>query len=132
MGGRSAETKFGQSGVEFYLKDSDNDVKVQICEGAGSVQAGGTEEEETQQQQKSEYHGGHDEDQGKGRKWCKNSWWVSELLAADCKERGVTQKWENTVQQWYTWLQDWEEKDGEKMKEKHQKLVSRMISRAEG
>ena len=35
MGGRSAETMFGQNGVEFYLKDSDNDVKVQIYEGEG-------------------------------------------------------------------------------------------------
>ena len=40
-------------------------------------------------------------------------------------------EWEDTLQGWYSWLQEMK-KDEEMKEEEHQKLVSRMIARAEG
>ena len=66
----------------------------------------------------------------KCRTYANNSGWVSELLAADCKERAwLHPEWEDNVQRWCSWLQDMNKNDEE---EEHQTLVSRMITGADG
>ena len=58
---------------------------------------------------------------------------VSELLSADCKKKWLHPEWEDTVQHWKTWLHDMKKKDEKKrQEEEHQKLVSRIITSAQG
>ena len=59
--------------------------------------------------------------------------WVSDLLVAHCNRAWLHPDWEDTLQQWYNWLNEKKKKDGGKRREEeHQKLVSRTISSAEG
>ena len=60
-------------------------------------------------------------------------WWVSELLAADCKKAWLHPGWEDTRLRWYNWLYDMKKKyEGKRMEAEHQKHVSRMIGSDEG
>ena len=34
------------------------------------------------------------------------SWWVSELLAANCEKAWLHSGWEDITQKWYDWLGD--------------------------
>ena len=47
----------------------------------------------------------------KGRMDANNSWWVSELLAGDCKKTWLHPEWEDTVQRWSNWLHEMKKKD---------------------
>ena len=67
----------------------------------------------------------------KGRVDANRSWWVSELLAADCKKAWLHPKWMETMQRWYNLQHEMKKKDMVKRKEEHQKLVSRMIASAD-
>ena len=40
----------------------------------------------------------------KDRMDANNSWWVSELLAADCEKAWLHAGWEDTMLKWYDWL----------------------------
>ena len=63
------------------------------------------------------------------------SWWVSELLAADCPKAWLHPGRKDTMLQCYNWLYEKKkkQKDEEKrMEVEHQKLVRRMIKCADG
>ena len=63
-------------------------------------------------------------------KWTRKtvSWWVSELLVADCLKARLRPEWADTMQEWYNWLHE-ETQDEKKRREKQRKkLVPRMIS----
>ena len=63
----------------------------------------------------------------------KKRWWVSELLAADFEKAWIHTRWEDTMQKWYTWLDEVKKKDEkEKMEELHQHKVAQIIKSAEG
>ena len=47
-------------------------------------------------------------------------------------KRWLHPEWEGTVQQWYNWLDEKKKDEGNRRAEERQKLVSRMISIAEG
>ena len=51
------------------------------------------------------------------------------MRAADCEKAWLHPEWKDIVQQWYHWLHKDEEKRRE---EEHQKLVSRILTSAEG
>ena len=40
-------------------------------------------------------------------------WWVAELLAADCEKAWLNPGEEETMQQWYAWLEKMEKEDKE-------------------
>ena len=43
-----------------------------------------------------------------------DSWWVSELLGADCKKKAwLHPEWEDTLQIWCSWSQEMKKKDEE-------------------
>ena len=68
-----------------------------------------------------------------GRMYLKNSWWASEMLAAECRKTWLHPAWEDTMQRWQNWLYEIKKKDEEKThEEEQQKLASRMIASAEG
>ena len=50
-----------------------------------------------------------------------NSWWVSELLAADCEKAWLHAGWEDTVQKWYDWLCGMKKQDEVKKLEESQR-----------
>ena len=54
-----------------------------------------------------------------GRVDANNSWWVCELLAADCKEKKtwLHPGWEDTMLRWFSWLYEVKKKDEEKRME---------------
>ena len=68
----------------------------------------------------------------KGRMDANNSWWVSDLMAADRKKTWLHPEWEDTVRRWHKWLYEMKKKYEEKRKVFHQQLVSRMIKSADG
>ena len=96
-------------------------------------EAGNTDEEERKQEQRMKT--GTDRTRkikAKGRMDANNGWWVSELLAADCKKAWLNPESENTMQHGYSWLHKTKKKGEEKRKEEeHQKWVSRMFVSAE-
>ena len=61
--------------------------------------------------------------EAKGRMDANSIWWVSDLLAADCKTAWLHPKWEDTMQ-WRNWLHVLKE-DDERREEEHPKLVGR-------
>ena len=93
------------------------------------------EEEETRQQQRMKAMTDMTRKISvKNRMDANNSWWVSELLAADCEEKAwLHPEWDDTMQRWICWLCEMKKKDEDNRKEEeHQQLASRMISSAEG
>ena len=51
-----------------------------------------------------------------------NSWWVSELLAADCEKAWLHAGLGDIMQKWYDWLPEVKKKgEVKKMEEEHQK-----------
>ena len=57
-----------------------------------------------------------------GRMDANSSWWVSELLAADCEKAWLHSGWEDTVQKWYELLYEVKRKDEvERMGQERQK-----------
>ena len=68
-----------------------------------------------------------------GRTDANNSWWVSDLCAADCEKAWLHAEWEDTVQKWHDWLQQMKKKDkGRKVEEEHRKYASQLIRSADG
>ena len=65
----------------------------------------------------------------KGRMHAQNSWWVSELLAVDCKKRGFTQIGRTPSS---NGTRGSMRRRRRRKKEEHQKLVSRLIASAAG
>ena len=61
-----------------------------------------------------------------------NSWWVSELLAADCKTAWLHPEWEGTMLRWYGWLPEIKKDEEKKMEVEQRTLVSRMIQSSDG
>ena len=60
-----------------------------------------------------------------GRMDARNSWWVSDFLAADCEKAWLPEGWEDTMQKWYDWLGEMKKKDErKKIEELHQQRVS--------
>ena len=47
----------------------------------------------------------------KGIMEANSSWWVSELLAADCGKACLHEGLEDTMQKWYDWLGEMQKKD---------------------
>ena len=41
----------------------------------------------------------------RGRMDAENRWWVTELLAAGCEKAWIHPGWEDTMQEWYEWLE---------------------------
>ena len=68
----------------------------------------------------------------KGRMEAENRWWVAELLAADCEKAWLQPEGEETLQKWFSWLENEKEDDKRKMEELHQQRVNQMIKSAEG
>ena len=93
-----------------------------------------TEEEEMKQQQRTVIMKDLTRKiRSTGRVDAKNRWWVSELLATDCENACVHTGWEDTMQEWYNWLEDMKKKDELKnMEGMHQRKVEQMIKSAEG
>ena len=59
-----------------------------------------------------------------GRVDANNSWWVSELLAVDCKKAWFHPEWEGTVRRWHHWLCEMKKNDEVKwMEMEHQKVA---------
>ena len=42
----------------------------------------------------------------KGRMEAENRWWVAELLAADCEKAWLQPEEEETMQKWFSWLEN--------------------------
>ena len=61
-----------------------------------------------------------------------SSWWVSELLAADCEKACLHEGLEDTMQKWYDWLREMKKNEIKKLEEVHQRRVSQMIENADG
>ena len=53
----------------------------------------------------------------KGRMDARNSWWVSELLAADCQKAWLHPGCEDTIVRWHKWLFEMKKNDEEKRME---------------
>ena len=69
------------------------------------MQEGQTEEEEMRQQQRMKVMKDMTrKNRAKGRMDANSSWWVSQLLAADCEKAWLHSGWEDTMQRWYDWL----------------------------
>ena len=60
----------------------------------------------------------------------KNSWWVCDLLAADCEKVWLHQGWEKYNAAVVRLLQGKKKDEKKRMKEERQKLVGRMMSSA--
>ena len=75
------------------------------------------------------YHDGYDEkNQCEGQNWTQS---VNCCLLI--VKKWLHPEWEDTVQHWKTWLHDMKKKDEKKrQEEEHQKLVSRIITSAQG
>ena len=77
-----------------------------------SMQEGSTEEEEMKQQQRMKVMKDMTTKiRAKVRLCANTSWWVSELLAADCEKAWLHAGLEDTVQKWYDWLEEMKKKD---------------------
>ena len=61
-----------------------------------------------------------------------SSWWISELLAAECKKAWCHPEWDTAMHQWYNWLHERKKDEEQRRAEERQKLASRFISSAEG
>ena len=86
-----------------------------VCSETEVCRHGETEEEGCKQQQGLEIMADTMRKiKVKGRKTAKNSWWVSELLAAGCEKARFHTEFEDTMQQWYTWFHERNEKGEEK------------------
>ena len=70
------------------------------------MQEGSTQEEEMKQQQRMKVMKDTTRQiRAKGRMDANSSWWVSELLAADCEKAWLQSGWEEMrMQKWYDWL----------------------------
>ena len=75
-----------------------------------------------------DYEGYDQENHIKRKKDANNSWWVSELLAADCWQAWLHEGLDDTMQKWH----DLKKKDEAKLEEMHQRKVSQMILCADG
>ena len=96
------------------------------------MQAGTTEEKVKQEQRLKTMTDMLRKIKAKSRMDANKSWWVSELLAADCKKAWLRPALD-TEQQWHSWLHEMKKMDEEKRtEEEHPKLVSQMIANAEG
>ena len=59
-------------------------------------------------------------------------WSVSELLAADCEKAWIHTGWEDTMQEWYKWLEEMKKRTRKKKEDMYQCKVAQMIKSAEG
>ena len=98
------------------------------------MQEGSTEEEEIKQQPSMKVMKDVTRKiRLKGRVDASSSWWVSELLAADCEKAWLHAGLEDIMQKWYDWLCEMKKKDEvTKLEEVHQRRVSQMIKSVDG
>ena len=68
--------------------------------------------------------------QAKGSMDANNSWWVRELLAADCQKKWLG--WGDTMQRWYKWPYEMKKDEETRMEVEHQKLVSLITTGTDG
>ena len=114
----SQEVTLRGSGVKIARRESAHGSGNTVCNEAKACGQVKTEEEEMKQQQRMKTM----TDMISKR----NSAWTRTTI-------GGYPEWEETVQPWFYWLHEMKKKDVEKRKEeKHQKLVKRVITSAEG
>ena len=106
-GGWSRESKISLgSGVKIVGREFFHWFRGFAAKARG-MQESQTEEEEMGQQQRVKVETDKTKRiKSKGRMDANNSWWVSELRAADCNKAWLRPGWEDTMLHWYTWQCD--------------------------
>ena len=120
-----------RNGVKTPGQESSRGSGNTICSESKACRRAKREKEEVWQQSMKTTADVARKIKAKGRMGAKNIWWFSELLAGDCKNAWFHPECEDTMRQWYNWLN--EMKDEEKsMEAEHQTFVSRMTASADG
>ena len=121
--GESSEWRVKKYQPREWVKTAGRGSGSAICSGSKACRRARRKKEEMRQLQRMQVMTDMTKKiKSKGRKEVKNSWWVSELLAADCQTAWLHPGWEDTLLQWCNCMFEMKKDEGKRMAVEHQKV----------